>query len=228
MLTFDRRDNAIDMASDTDVVLHLRYTARSGAPDQVRDALGKLVTSSPRTLLISARSAFGDAYYRFFNPGDASAAAQTLALPLDNATFPFSNRGAPQITGVSVAIVLSRPLTQAVRDALTGGVSVSGALFANGITQADGTGHTVTLKPKTFDQTGLPQASDQIATLFGDTVAPTAATAPGPVTLTIGLKNADGSSALPASLQTTVDGQTLLDAKLIADIVLLVDYELKP
>ena len=59
-LELDPRDNNFDISTITDVVLHVRYTARSagGDPQAVRQALKP---SDPRQFLLSVRSSFGDA-----------------------------------------------------------------------------------------------------------------------------------------------------------------------
>jgi hypothetical protein len=93
-LVLDPRDNNFDLSTITDVVLHVRYTARGGgdqtAANNVRAAL-KPPTS--RSILVSIRNSFGDAYYSFFNPADTTAIQQTLSLPMTNILFPFSNLG---------------------------------------------------------------------------------------------------------------------------------------
>ena len=60
-LVLDPRDNNFDFSTITDVVLHVRYTARSAAanPEAVRQALKP---SGSRQILISVRNTFSDAY----------------------------------------------------------------------------------------------------------------------------------------------------------------------
>jgi Tc toxin complex TcA C-terminal TcB-binding domain/Neuraminidase-like domain len=98
-------DNAFDPSTITDVVLHVRYTARQGGnADAVRAAIKPKNT---RAILVSARDTFADAYYRFFHPASAGATEQTLSLPLLSPLFPFSNLGAPQISSIDVYVVSS-------------------------------------------------------------------------------------------------------------------------
>jgi hypothetical protein len=104
----DKRDNSFDFATITDVVLQVRYTARSsgGDPEAVRQSLKP---TTPRSILVSTRNTFGDAYYSLFNPSDLAATQQTLALPLSNAVFPFSNLGEPLISDIAFYMVLEQP-----------------------------------------------------------------------------------------------------------------------
>jgi hypothetical protein len=109
-LVLDPRDNNFDFSTITDVVLHVRYTARGGgdqtAADNVRTAL-KPQTS--RSILVSVRNTFGNAYNSFFNPVDTTAPQQTLTLPMTNVIFPFSNLGSGvvKIEGMTYYVVLS-------------------------------------------------------------------------------------------------------------------------
>ena len=207
-LSLDPRDNQFDISSVTDVVLHLRYSARPGGDaEAVRAALKPL---SDRTILVSVANTFGDAYYSFFHPADAAAADQTLTLPLTAAQFPFSNTGTPAVTDVTVFVVLAEPLTSALVAALSGGLSIDG----------------------TFGPVSSAQQAVTLVAVPGTTASggPVAGLTSGPVTLTPGppepLTLTVPRASLPAVLQTTVNGQASMNGALIADIVLLIDYQI--
>jgi len=82
-----------DWATISDVVLHLRYTARDGG-EQLRkpaaDGLKKALQGGVR--LFSARSEFPDALAAFVNPPPNSP-DQTLTIQLSDADFPFPVQG---------------------------------------------------------------------------------------------------------------------------------------
>ena len=131
-LTLDPRDNNFDLSTVTDVVLHIRYSARSGGDAEVvRTALKP---DKARTVLVSVRSTFGDAYYRFFHPTDSTATAQTLTLPLTSSIFPFSNLGQPKMTGATIIIALSTPMSTALTTAIGSGLEIDGTFGPTGST----------------------------------------------------------------------------------------------
>jgi hypothetical protein len=163
-----------------------------------------------RAMLISARSSFGDAYYRFFNPSDAGATAQTLTLPLTRSVFPFSNLGAPSMTDVTIVIVLAQPLPKATATAL-GGLSWQFGLSGS-------------LSDVAFTQLPASAAAVTANALLSGKIAETGAL--GEFQLTFPLKDPHGAAAVPDALKTTVNGQALLDPKLISDIVFVVGYKL--
>lgn len=211
-LILDPRDNNFDLSSITDVVLHLRYTARFGGdPETVRAALKP---QNARQILISVGNTFGDAYYIFFNPTDSTSTQQTLTLPLVNAIFPFSNLGTPSITDVTIIFTLTEPLTPALSSALSGGGLNIGGTFGLASSTTPG---PVTLAAIT---TGTAAGGGPIVALCSRQITLTSPTAPAAFTLTI------PQSALPPLLQTTVNGQARLDASKIGDIVLLIGYKI--
>jgi hypothetical protein len=210
-LTLDPRDNDFDLSTVTDVILHIRYSARSGGDAEVvRTALKPDET---RTVLISVRSTFGDAYYRFFHPADSTATAQTLALPLTESIFPFSNLGRPKITGTTIVIALSRPMSTALTTAMGSGLEIDGTFGPTGSTTAPA---AVKLTPVT----GTAAGGGEIAALSSGNVALPTAVPPAGFTLTI------PQASVPAALQIQVNGQSRLDGGQIDDIVLLITYEI--
>ncbi len=107
-LTLNPKDNNFDFSTLTDVVLHIRYTARPGIDeDTVRNAI-KPGPNDMRSILVSVRNTYSDAYYSFFNPTDTTATLQTLTLPVTNAIFPFSNLGSPKIADITMLLVLAK------------------------------------------------------------------------------------------------------------------------
>jgi hypothetical protein len=208
-LTLDPRDNAFDLSTVTDVILQIRYSARSGGDaEAVRTALKP---DKARTVLISVRSTFGDAYYRFFHPADSTATAQTLTLPLTSSVFPFSNLGQPKMTGATIIIVLSRPMSTALTTAIGSGVEIDGTFGPTGST-------TMPAAVKLTPVIGTAAGGGEIAALSSSNVA--LAGAPAGFTLTI------PQASMPPALQVQVNGQARLDSDQIDDIELLIDYEI--
>jgi hypothetical protein len=210
-LSLDPRDNNFDITSVTDVVLHLRYTARVGGDSEaVRTALKPL---NQRTILISVRNTFGDAYYSFFNPTSSLATAQILTLPITAAVFPFSNFGPIVLTSVTLFIMLATPMAGAVASALNG-VNL-GATF----------GPSASTTPETiaFVPVPPPASGSVVAALTSSAVALPAATAPGALTLTVPLANV---ANLGAALKATANGLTLLNGAAIEDLLLLITYSI--
>ena len=103
-LELNPADNAIDLSTVTDVVVHVRYTARLGGDPKTVRGLASPAPAGSRSILVSVRNTFGDAYYEFFNPTDTTATQQVLTLPLTNAIFPFSNYGSPKIASILVLL----------------------------------------------------------------------------------------------------------------------------
>jgi hypothetical protein len=210
-LTLDPRDNSFDLSTVTDVVLHIRYTARFGGdPETVRAALKP---NNTRAIMLSVRSTFGDAYYVFFNPIDSTATQQTLTIPLSSDIFPFSNLGTQSITSVTILFALATPASSALVSALGSGLEVDGTL---GPTGGSAPPPAVKLQPVT----GTAPGGTRVTALSSGLVTFAASTAPSPLTLTI------PQSSLPAVLQTVLNGQARLDPSQIDDIILLINYSI--
>jgi hypothetical protein len=193
-LSLDPRDNNFDLSSVTDVVLHVRYSARFGGDaESVRSALKPANT---RSILVSVRNTFGDAYYRFFNPTDTASPQQTLTLPITAAIFPFSNLGSPKISDMVISFVLAQ--------VPAAGTAINGTFGPTG-----GTANPVSLTPTT---TG----GQSVAALSGDASLPSPLS-PESFTLTV--------PTVPPSLGVTVSGQTRFDSTKIEEIVLIIDYK---
>jgi hypothetical protein len=195
-LILDPRDNNFDLSSVTDVVLHIRYTARSGGDANI--VRTKLLSDNERSVLISVRNTFGDAYYSFFNPTDDTAKEQPLVLPLTNAVFPFSNIGTPRMKSVTVIVALTEPLSSDLKNALK-------TLAINGTFGLTGSAVAVALQavkgPNGEPVTG-PSGAPIAALSSGD--LPLAA---APASLTLSIPQA----TLPAALRTMVGGRARLN-----------------
>jgi hypothetical protein len=107
-----------DHATISDVVLHLRYTARdAGEPlaiaarDTVRNTLNAIALAESRTglyRLVSARQEYSTEWYAFLHPGGE----QDQVLTLDTAPdrFPFLTNGLDiKVTGIDVLARLADP-----------------------------------------------------------------------------------------------------------------------
>jgi hypothetical protein len=198
-LVLDPRDNGFDFSTITDVVVHVRYSARAdgGDPEAVRKALKPTAMQS---LLVSARHAFSDAYYSFFNPADLNATAQTLALALSENVFPFSKLGDIRISAVGLYLFLEQ--------APAGGTRIDASFGP-----AAGAGGALQFVP----MPGSTAAGDPITALGGDAVLAMPA-APQAFTLTL------AEASIPASLGILSNGHTRLDPAKIVDLVLVIDY----
>ncbi|HXT80553.1 MAG TPA: neuraminidase-like domain-containing protein [Acetobacteraceae bacterium] len=210
-LTLDPRDNNFDLSSITDVVLHIRYTARPGGDaEAVRTALKP---DKARSVLVSSRSVFGTAFYRFFRPVESTAVQETLILPLTDAIFPFSNLGTPRIKSVAVIMALKTPMSPALAAALGSGLEIDGTFGPS-----DGSVGPASIKLTPI--AGTTAGGGPVAALSSGAIAQATPAAPTSFSLTI------PQSAVPVPLQAKVDGQTRFDQEQIHDILLLIAYEI--
>jgi len=204
-LTLDPRDNNFDFSTITDVVLHVRYTARGGG-DQVaaNNVRAALTPTTPRSILVSARNTFNDSYYSFFNPADSAATQQTLTLPLNDNIFPFSNlgTGSVEIQLIAVYFALSVP--------------AAGNTMAASFGPTGGSSTPLTLAPSTAKTT----AGDPVAALTATATLSPAVTTPQSFALSI------PSASIPAALSSTVNGQVRLDPSKIEDVLLVITYSI--
>ena len=198
-LELDPRDNGFDVSTITDVVLHLRYSARSagGDPQAVRQALKPL---GPRQFLLSVRSSFSDAYYAFFNPADPAATQQVLTLPLLANVFPFSNLGAASITDISINMMLT--------EVPPAGTQIANATFGP-------TGGTAS--PVSISQVPPPSGGGPVAALG---VVTGQSGQPGSFTMSV------PESGIPSAIAITTNGHARLNASQYNDILLVVSYEI--
>jgi hypothetical protein len=202
-LTLDPRDNNFDFTTITDVILHVRYTARDGGAQAASNVRDKLTPSDPRTILVSARNTFSGAWYAFLNPGE-QATEQTLTLPLTTDVFPYTNlgNGTAKIQAMALYAVLS--------------VAADGNTIAAGLTGA-GPDRPISLTPMQDPTTSGDPAMALSAT--GITFAPALA-APQTLNLTIPLAD------IPDGLGTSVGQRTVLDPDKIEDVLLVITYSI--
>jgi hypothetical protein len=208
-LTLDQRDNNFDFSTITDVVLHIRYTARGGGDANAVRAGIKSQIETDRSIVVSARSTFGNAYYTFFNPAVAAATEQTLTLPLTNILFTYSNLGSGvKISSVAFHVPLSVP---------AGTNKIAAAFDVTNVTSPA----ALSLAPSSLTRgDGTP-----VAALTGTAppgIAPftTPLSAPQSFDLTV------PSASVPAALATTVGGVTRLDPSKVEDILLIINYSI--
>jgi hypothetical protein len=198
-------DNAIDLSTVTDVVIHVRYTARLGGDPKTVRALASPAPTGSRSILVSVRNTFGDAYYSFFNPTDTTATQQVLTLPLTTAIFPFSNYGTPKISSILLLLPVSEPSSggpAGVTIPATWAPAGSGA-FALAFTPSSAASNSSLSIPPTFQ---------------GQVDYSAAPTLPGTFTLTV------PAAATQTLGWTTVNGVLRLDPSVIQDIALVIAY----
>lgn len=91
--------NRFDLQTVSDVVLHLRYTAREGS-DALRGQALQTLDLAAGVRLFSGRHEFGDQWHRFLHP-DEGAGKQVLVLQLTADRLPFAPGGPERvITGI--------------------------------------------------------------------------------------------------------------------------------
>ena len=196
-LSLPREDNALDVAKITDVLMDVRFTARSAIdPTTVRSALKP---GTARAILVSVRHTFSEAWYEFFSPTDKTAANQVLHIPLFDGLFPYAFSGHPKMNALALYVLFKEDVgaTQVRTTVGPSGGSSSIVQFASA---GFGPGSSVTALQ---GQVPVAQPSP-----------------PGAWTLIL----AEGD--VPAVLGVAKDGHTRLDAKKIEDIVMIIEYQI--
>jgi hypothetical protein len=206
-LTLDPRDNNFDFSTISDVVVHVRYTARGGGDQTAADAVrGSLAKPPPvRSILVSVRSTFPDALYAFFNPGPGATSA-TLTLPLTPQLFPFANTGTGTIQLSDATFYFALNVSSQ-----NNGMSASSSNTPAGLTLAPTTGDNNFTNPATGDSESL-----KTDLAFNPPLA-----VPQTLALTIALADIPTGAG---GLATTVDGQSLFDPAKLQDILLVLTY----
>ena len=196
--------NNFDFSTITDVILHVRYTARVGNPPIPEQTVLQAIappTGATRAIAVSVKCTFGDALYAFFNPTDTTATQEVLTLPITNALFPWSNIRTPMIGDISVFFALSQTPS--------GNVSIPNVTFG----PTSGTASALAI-----GSTPLPTGwTAPAALLYGD-ASLSQPVAPQSFTLTV------PTAGLPTALARTVGSQTLLDPNKVQDIILIITY----
>jgi hypothetical protein len=190
--------NNFDFSTITDVVLHVKYTARLGiAESTVVQAIAP-PSGVGRSIIVSAKNTFGDALYSFFHPTSITPTQQVLTLPITNALFPWSNLNSPKIKDILFFLTLSSvPPT---------GTSIAATL-------APATGSTT--YPVNLG-TSLPGGWTGTPAILSADPGMNASLAPQSFTLTVPV------AGLPASLTVTPGGP--LDPTKVTDVVLVINY----
>jgi hypothetical protein len=127
-VSLPKATNGFDVSMVSDLILHVRYTARYGG-DAFRDAVTGSVVKAPRggQRLFSLRTEFPEAWERFMNPDDAL--TQVLNVDIDASAFPYlAGNAIPAASRVTIyarwssatAYLTTQPLTL---DVAAGGAS---------------------------------------------------------------------------------------------------------
>jgi hypothetical protein len=108
--SMSRQRNFFDLNTVTDIVFHLRYTARDGG-DLLGGAAATALDATPPSLscLLSARDDFADAWEQFWDPA-ATDAQQTFTIALDQDLFrapPFKSVNGHLVAKVSQVTAVS-------------------------------------------------------------------------------------------------------------------------
>lgn len=151
--------NAFDFNTLSDVILHLKYTAREGG--EILKTAAKVAMQpatadgdkAPLARLFSAKHEFPTEWYRFLHPAD-TAESQTLQLDLKPERFPFQFRGRSiKIRQVELFLKL--------KDDVHPG---SGQLLTVSVTRPDGTQiSTPPLESNPSFLNGIPHAGMDVA-----------------------------------------------------------------
>jgi len=209
-LEVPRDTNAIDFASLSDVVVHLRYTARDGGGALRNAARSAIITPLPRSgvRVLSAAAQFPDAWQAFFSPtGDG----QRLDVAIAAQHFPaLPTTQQVRITGVSALLVFRREQTYGDYNAL----GPAGALTVHlGVTPVDGT----------FPADGVALLP---ATALGLLPQATLATSGGLGSWTVAFTEAD-LAKVPLLDDTSDPAHHRLSGALVEDVLLAFTYDIE-
>jgi hypothetical protein len=205
--------NRFDVSTLSDVVMHLRYTARDGGQALRTAARQAVVAALPRsgTRLLSARSEFADAWARLWAPAGSG---QRLDLALGEEHFPYiTSNHQLKISAVAAFLLFSVEKTYVDYQ----NASTAQRLKVHmGFATADGSpppGVTTFAPDPNLGQ--LPIAP---LTLAGNV---------GPLSLAF-LENEIAASPLLDQVQTSPDGpHHRLNRERIDDILILVSYQME-
>lgn len=213
-------NNAFDFETISDVILHLKYTAREGG-DPLRQAARHALASGPQDDLVrffSARHEFPAEWHAFLNPTE-TVENQFLSLNLTVERFPFRYRGkAISINRVDLFLRFKdvHDAQTYLQDGTPLGDYVAGKPLAVGVTPPGSPAVSTQLKSDKSLFNGLPHASADVS----DQVH-------GLGKWTIEVHNED-ISKLPVSLRA--DGGPgrfyRLNASAIADMLILFHYSI--
>jgi hypothetical protein len=85
-LELPHENNQFDFSTISDVILHLRYTARDGGGELKKEVMASLSKKGSR--LFSVKHEFPTEWHRFLNP-ETEVAPNTLVLPVTKSRLPF-------------------------------------------------------------------------------------------------------------------------------------------
>jgi hypothetical protein len=185
--------NAFAFNTLTDVVLHLKYTAREGG-EILRNAAKKTLSdmladdqNAPLARLFMLRHECPTEWYRFLHPTDVNATSQLIQMDLGLERFPFQMRGKKiQISQMELFLSFTDPSTNAVYQSgqslvvslTAGNMTVSGALVSDPVL-----GQIPHLRldlqaqvPVSLTLTAAETAIQDIATSLRQTLGPSGAT----------------------------------------------------
>jgi hypothetical protein len=198
-LELNPASNNFDFSTITDVVLHVRYTARLGIAESTVLAAIAPPSGVARSIIVSVKNTFGDALYSFFNPTSSAATQQVLTLPITTSLFPWSNVNVPMIKDILVFFMLSAvPST---------GTTIAATLAPT----SGGTSYNVPLG------TSVPGGWTGTPAILSADPSMNASLSPQSFTLTVPV------AGLPSSLTVSAGG--LLDPNKVTDVVLVINYE---
>lgn len=218
-LEMPKDNNAFDFETISDVIFHLKYTAREGG-EPLRQAARQALATGPQNDLVrffSLRHEFPDAWYRFLNLGAASGTGQSMTLDLSRVRFPYQFRG-KTISINKVDLFLNFKDIHDSQTYTQGGTPLGDYAAAKpltvNLTPPGGTAVAVQLKSDRSLLNGLPHGSADVS---DQTV--------GLGQWTINMQNQD-VAGLPASLRTSggAGNVSRLKSDIILDIAFLCHY----
>ena len=199
--------NAFDISSVSDVVMHMKYTAREGGELLAKTAKGEILEVMPKTGLVqmfSARRDFSSAWHRFLHPLDGEV-DQELKLELTKRHFPYMYQDAGKsVSKVELFLRLDDLTAYGDGDALVCTITAPGESSVE-----------LTLEPDDV-YGGLPHQSGELTT-------------PADGAWSIHVKD-EHIAALDASYVKTVeiDEETVrhrLKAEAVQDMIIVIHYD---
>jgi hypothetical protein len=158
-----KENNAFDFNTISDVVLHLKYTAREGG-DMLRRAAQQsqkdMLTddqNTPHARLFSLKHEFPTEWYRFLHPTDLNATDQTMQMDLSMERFSFQFRGKSlQISSVELFLSFKDP-QQSNADYHQGEMlAISLSAGTTSVTESTGVSGTLESDPQLCDMPHSP------------------------------------------------------------------------
>ncbi|PIE18637.1 MAG: toxin [Proteobacteria bacterium] len=212
-----------DYDTITDVVLHIRYTAREGgsalrqaSEGELHAALQGVVLGSQASAaagsgeglfrVVSARRDFPDAWAQFLTPPDGQT-DQAITFDLGSTRFPFAFQDATiKVAGFELIMVVRDTATYATETAVKMSVAAPGG----------GAAQPVDLQGVATELGGLPHGGHGYGNATKD---------PGDWVVTF--KEADNAGAAPSAV-VSVNGHNRLNAAAVEDLLLVLRYMVAP